>query len=248
MNRVNYALMDPTGNRTVLVTTPVPPAQRPAVAAALMGAEPTAEQLGFVTAGEAPALTMAGGEFCGNASMAAAALLRPQGGRVLLRVSGTPAPVPVEITPAPGGWRGRVAMPLPLRIGVRELPSLGSVPVVELPGITHIPLTAPLDRAAAEALIRPLCRQLAAPALGLLLTDGKSRMTPLVYVPAADTLFWESSCASGTAAVGAWQQALLGTPVRLTLQQPAGSLTVEADGSCLWLSGTVRKLYETPGI
>ena len=67
------------------------------------------------------------------------------------------------------------------------------------------------------------------------------RLAPLVYVPEAGTLVWESSCASGTTAVGAYLAKRAGAPVKVPLKQPGGTLTiaVSADGDLL-LEGTVR--------
>ena len=71
------------------------------------------------------------------------------------------------------------------------------------------------------------------------------RLTPLVYVPAADTLFWESACGSGTSAVAAWMSRQLGKPITVSLQQPGGILTASASQSgSLMLIGTVQYLYE----
>ena len=70
---LKYYLFDPTKNMTILVETPVPAESQPFVASRLLQAEPTAEQVGFVSAGDAAcdiALRMAGGEFCGNATRA----------------------------------------------------------------------------------------------------------------------------------------------------------------------------------
>ncbi|MEE3312421.1 MAG: diaminopimelate epimerase, partial [Acutalibacteraceae bacterium] len=74
---VTYSLFDPTGNITLLVETPISAAERVAVASKLMELEPKAEQVGFVSQDDADVdirLDMAGGEFCGNATMSAAAL------------------------------------------------------------------------------------------------------------------------------------------------------------------------------
>ena len=43
MNKLDYAVMDPTGNITILVTTPVPVSRQPECARALLAAEPAAE-------------------------------------------------------------------------------------------------------------------------------------------------------------------------------------------------------------
>ncbi len=97
---LSYYVMDPTGNITILVEGDVPADKRAAVAKELMKKEPTAEQVGFVgyarekttdpgINGECVEkdaeknvdnvkydvrLDMAGGEFCGNATMSAAVL------------------------------------------------------------------------------------------------------------------------------------------------------------------------------
>ena len=72
---VSYALLDPTGNMTLLAETSVPEAAQPLTAKRLMALEPATEQVGFVTeTEEGIGLRMAGGEFCGNASMSAAVL------------------------------------------------------------------------------------------------------------------------------------------------------------------------------
>jgi len=68
---LHYVLMNPSGNRTILVETPVAKKDYKKIATGLMKAEPTAEQVGFldITGPDAYKLTMAGGEFCGNATM-----------------------------------------------------------------------------------------------------------------------------------------------------------------------------------
>ena len=72
------------------------------------------------------------------------------------------------------------------------------------------------------------------------------RMTPLVFVPGADTLFWENSCASGSAAAGIWLAMKAGSPVDVRLHQPAGSLRVESDPATgrTVLHGTARLLTQ----
>ena len=73
---IHYVLMNPCGNRTVLVETPVAGKDYKKIATALMKKEPTAEQVGFLEMGENGnyILKMAGGEFCGNATMCAQVL------------------------------------------------------------------------------------------------------------------------------------------------------------------------------
>jgi diaminopimelate epimerase len=272
--------MDPTGNITILVETPVPEASQPFAAARLMELEPAAEQVGFLSSGRDGAelsLRMAGGEFCGNASMSAAVYeeIRKAGKeagarKILLNVSGAAKPVKVEVEAfaAPGGdqepqFRGTVEMPRPLRIRRAELSLEGTdteVQAVEFEGITHLIIiedadgapgrsTAAKIRQDAERLAPLWCEALGAEALGLMfLNETEGTMKPLVYVPAAGTLVWENSCASGTTASGAFladRQAVDGVrrDFRISLRQPGGSLSIRAekDGK-LFLGGTVRLL------
>ena len=71
MMKIDYCVFNPTNNITVLVETPVMPEQYSIIAENIMKIEPTAQQVGFVND---HSLYMAGGEFCGNASISAAAL------------------------------------------------------------------------------------------------------------------------------------------------------------------------------
>ena len=205
--QLHYVLLDPTGNRTVLVETPVTPASQAVYGAALLAAEPWAEQVGFLSPGDGDcqlALRMAGGEFCGNAAMSAAALwCEGQGlssARVLLRVSGAADPVSVDVCPTEApGWQCAVTMPpagtptqVTLPLGAKSL----TLPLMDMGGIRHLILTGPMDRAVAETAIRQWCALLEAPALGLMLLDeAAGQLTPLVYVPGGDSLYWERSCA-----------------------------------------------------
>ena len=162
---LSYVLMDPTKNQTILVETPVPVQEQPAVAARLMQEEPSAEQAGFLSvpadvSSSAPAITlhMAGGDFCGNAAMSAAVFYAMHAGmtngRVAIQVSGTPDPVTVIVSARPedGLWEGIVDMPRPLSMERKTLslkqaafpedqsffPETCVLPVVTFRGITHI--------------------------------------------------------------------------------------------------------------
>ena len=248
---LEYSLFDPTGNITLLAETPAPAALQPQIARRLMEKEPAAEQVGFVTPGSSGEirLRMAGGEFCGNASLCAAALyLRRTDQReaaVSICVDGTSEPVAVRMTSLSGdAWRGTVDMPRPLSVGTEELPGGYRLPVVRFPGIDHVLLETAMPAETAEALAPAWCRSLGADALGMLfLSEARKVLTPLVFVPAADTLCWESSCASGTTAVGAWLAAETGRPVSLSLEQPGGTLEIAAEpNGSLRLTGTTRLL------
>ena len=251
MHSIDYSLLDPTGNITILVETPVPVSVQPSVAEQLMEQEPGTEQVGFLSAGPDSdiCLRMAGGEFCGNASMSSAALhdLRSglSGGTVSVRVWGTDTPVRVDVrSTGRRQWEGTVYMPRPLSVGTEYFPGEGNLPTVRFNGITHIILERTPDRTSAEANARIWCGQLRAEAVGLMFYErGAERLTPLVYVPAAGTLCWENSCASGSSAVGAYLAFASGSAQSVSLRQPGGVLTVTAaPEESPRLTGTVRLL------
>ena len=262
--RLRYCIFDPTGNITALVESEVPEAGQPAVAAALMRRRPEVEQVGFVRlaadGGAGPALRMAGGEFCGNASMSAAALSLLRSGRktpaaLTLRVSGASRPVETRLDrTAEDCFSAAVRMPRVREIGELELSFgelRGKLPLVRMEGIEHL-IVSPdsaffallADRGAAEQAAREWAGALSAKALGLMFLEPappQPRLTPLVYVPVGGTLFWERSCASGSAAAGAYLASRTGARVKLALREPGGSLRVEseADGET-WLCGQTR--------
>lgn len=251
MSGLTYSVYNPTGNVTILVSTPVPVPLQPETAAELMRREPAAEQVGFLSAGADGAdisLRMAGGEFCGNASLCAGAHCFFQTGkqRLLVRVSGSDELIPVSLAQTERSClTGCVQMPAPLSVSPISL-SCGDISYsftcVRFPGITHLVTVEALPKSMAENAIRRWCEDLKAESLGIMLYQPSSQsLTPLVWVPAADTLFWESSCASGTTAVGAALAAQTGGVISVPLQEPGGILTISADGSGrLTLSGSVQ--------
>ena len=255
MKQGSYIYADPTGNITLLAPMPEDSTLSLSDAASiLMEREPDAEQVGFLTLGDADCdvtLHMAGGEFCGNAAMSAAAVYALFSGLnsavVHVRVSGAPDPIPVQIKTGAEQthlYIGTVEMPSP--VSMEDLTvhlAHGMLPVtaVRLPGIVHLITDTPVEKECAEEAIRQWCSLFQADALGLILLNRQNEtLTPLVYVRRSNTLFWESSCASGTTAAGAVLRSIFG-PGSWTFSEPAGKLTIEAtaDGRLL-LTGRVR--------
>ena len=287
-DRLRYCILDPTGNITALVESAVPVDLQPTVAAELMARHPEVEQVGFVRfaqfvrfvrfgpAGEGagkdagawpelPAMRMAGGEFCGNATMSAAALYALRAGvasgperpaEVRMRVSGAAGPVEVELCRrADDAFDARVHMPQAREVCDVELAfadAAGTLPLVRMEGISHLVVERTSaffgladDADAAERAVRAWCEELGTCGLGLMfLEEDKDewRLTPLVYVPGSGTVFWERSCASGSAATGMYRAAREGAPVALALREPGGVLRVESDPARgeTWLAGSVR--------
>lgn len=241
---VEYWKVDPTGNITLIVETPVPRESQSRIAAELLRRDNDAEQVGFLEAPEKTGarlrLQMMGGEFCGNAAISAAAIitccLEPDGGSVrelFLDVSGSPDIVPVKISAESGGCSGTVSMPLPESVSGFDF-RLGddtcTLPLVRFPGICHCIVSGGLSRETAQRCIADWCRQLDAEALGLMFCDeAAGSLEPLVYVASTDTAVWESSCASGTAAAAAYLACARGVDVSISLSEPCGVLSAEAE-------------------
>ena len=250
---IHYLKFSPTGNITLLVTTPVPRRLQPEVAASLLRADRVGgEQAGFV---EPPAdprcaarLQMMGGEFCGNATMSLAATLARDGGladgeetALLLEVSGSAAPVPCRIRRDGDGWVGAVDMPLPTALEEIELDSDAGplrLPLVRAPGIAHLilPESAGLSEDELRRRLPLWNRAVGADALGALTwSAAESAIDPLVFVPSAGTLVREHGCGSGSAAVGCWLTKVGGRSLEIPIRQPGGTITVttRAEGGAI---------------
>jgi diaminopimelate epimerase len=66
-------------------------------------------------------------------------------------------------------------------------------------------------------------------------------LTPLVYVPRANTCFWEHSCASGTSAAAMYLAHLLNSRIDASFEEPGGILAVTSEpAGQTWLKGSVR--------
>ena len=100
---------------------------------------------------------------------------------------------------------------------------------VTFSGITHVVSEQSLPKESLELAIKKWCFSLHAEALGIMqLNAEKKTLLPLVYVRNGETLFWESSCASGTTAVGAYLREKYG-PGCWEFSEPAGKLKILAD-------------------
>ena len=185
---INYKVLNPAGNITIIVTTPIDKKDRRFVADYLMDLEPNAEQVGFLTGNT---LDMAGGEFCGNATRCANYLTGTNEiicSGIKVKCDGTAAFLPKD-----------------------------------LKGITHYIFESVIDNP--EEKVKELSK--GTDATGLMFWNEKEQfLKPLVYVPTAGTLFWESSCASGTAALASYLSEKYGE-VDLDVKEPGGVLHIK---------------------
>ena len=211
-----------------------------------------AEQVGFVipAGSSGPALRqapepalwrleMAGGEFCGNASRSFGLYVAQMQGlkgtaRIAVSVSGAEEPVITDVDLEKN--LASAEMPKP-----RALETLNfdgrSLPAVVFEGITHViacglkpeSKTFYAIMAVAERKLKPF------PALGVMFCDASCAaasasggvrsifMRPAVYVRNTGTLVFESSCGSGSAAMGVWLARELGSGAAVyAIAQPGG--------------------------
>lgn len=218
LENIDYTVFDPSKNITALIISKVDPSSHVEISKKIMDKEPQVEQVGFLIydGGLDISLRMAGGEFCGNATMCAAVYCAVKNdlsnGNIKVKVFGVDEIINVEVKKTNDDeWEGIVKMPKALEIKDVTFPDGKTLPVVFYSRIAHIvieyesSIESGLDKEVAESTIKKYCDFLKVPALGMMYFNSKdSNLVPLVYVKSVDTLFWENSCASGTTAVGTW--------------------------------------------
>ena len=254
MKTYRYVTLDPTGNLTCLVLDPVEKPDEAEVTRTLLA---RCEQVAYLAPPEKPeaaaGIRLMGGEFCGNAAMAAAAWLvrnEAEQGRpktFLLEVSGTAEPVRCTVLKTSDGFEGTVEMPGVPEIGTE---TIGGVPftAVRMEGILHLICDdRTFEKSEAESLRRQIADRLPDEAIGLIQWDrGKRYMLPLVFVRGSGSLVWEHGCGSGSAAVGAAETLRCGgRETETCVAQPGGVIrvnTAAGDGKILSVSitGQVR--------
>lgn len=252
---IKYHVIDPTGNITILVETPVKIEDQPFIGKLLMTKEPICEQVGFISKGDDNCdivLRMAGGEFCGNATMSTAAFFAKESGfedgeerEIIVKVLGVKDPIAVAVKREGDEYLGKVSMPKPLSITMEDFVYEGHkyrYPVVAFPGIHHLVVDDSLPVSMAEDAIKVWAKDKGYEGIGMMnLSRDHKQLRPLVYIPNADSLVWESSCASGTTSVGAYFAYRDRKDCYFEFEEPGGVLAIKAlkDGS-LELSGRVR--------
>lgn len=260
MRALRFFKLSPGGNSTILILDPVPAPERAAVARRLMEVHHLqAEQVGYLNLHARPVrLDMMGGEFCGNACRAAAAVMLRENAALFrkeaadgglcadISVSGAEDVLQVRFVSGPRGHEYWTRMPLPLspEMAVELAPGAG---LVTLPGIAHVCLDQsvhpfPEDWAAGAALLRRkygLDRE----AVGCVWYEGRS-IRPVVWVRSTDSTHLETGCGSGSLALALWLGRGKFFPVNMRVRQPSGQdvgvLVEEGEaGPLAWIYGPV---------
>ena len=250
---LEFIKLSPLGNTTVFLRGDVGTREHAALLCEAMDYDHlAAEQAGFLVAPHSEEallrIEMAGGEFCGNATLSAAALVAAEGARApfFVECSGAPEPLRAEARSLGAGrWLARAEMPQAHELRRLSLDGLsfgGAAICVSLRGIAHLVVeAADLSAVDYDALLACLMREAAADAYGVVPFERMGRehfrICPYVAVPCAESRVFERACGSGSLALAlALGDAAEGT--RIAVEQPGGTLFVER-GTRLLLEGEV---------
>lgn len=249
---IDYYLINPTENITLLVETPVHQELQPFVASELLLREKRGEQVGFIeNSGEYDiSVRMAGGEFCGNAVLSAAALyLKEKAYKSDIQVCLSGISLSVK---ALKDSKSKFQFSAHLKndsivdeISFEYEKKAYKLPIVHLNGISHIIAEKSCIDFAPEEVIKDICKDINASALGIMTFESETNsLIPLVFVREGNTLYWEKSCASGTASLGAYLFQRRGNKISLDINEPGGMLNITADKDSLILSGNAVVEYK----
>jgi diaminopimelate epimerase len=179
----------------------------------ILGTFPNIEQVGFTNFDPLNLeLEMAGGEFCGNATRSTAwQVLKGEPGDITIKVSGVENKLRAGVTSDGEAYAEMPVYADPSKIRI-DTDNPGNY-YVEMEGITHYVdfnptkikgfTDAELEEEARSSLKEKNLME--GPAAGIIYTERQPdglKITPVVYVRDIDTLFVETACGSGTAAVG----------------------------------------------
>ncbi len=219
---------------------------------------PEIEQVGFYEEQAGlPRLQMAGGEFCGNATRSFACLLsdlNPGKSDFTFHVSGFPGLVEAQVSLLKDKfYECRVVFKsFEYSVEERELDG-GTAQVVDLGGIIHIvvkEVDRPFNEKDYEKELKRIKDQLNidGDAVGVLWIKEEGRkifMKPVVWVKEIDTCYYETSCGSGSIAVGLVK---VGKNGEIDVVQPSGkTINVKINGSTLTLFSEMEKIIELEG-
>lgn len=260
--KLNFIKTNPTENMTVFILDQVSRDEYVDISNKIMNYNNiNAEQVGFI---EKPAngkacvrLHMMGGEFCGNATRALAAVIVDRHQceyncndskiHVSLEVSGADKLISCEVIPnfKEKKFISSVEMPLHEQVYEYETVLDGEIykgTMVEFQGIMHLIIE--LDNnVSKEEFFKKVSEDFKYKeydAFGIMFSNKKDcSMVPLVYVKATDSLIWERGCGSGAAAMGIAVSYEQKKDVDITIKQPGGELQVTTN----WDGNNVTKLF-----
>lgn len=233
-NKYQITILRPGGNNTLLIKGLIKePIKKKLINNQMMDLFPNVEQVGFydfIPKTNIATLEMAGGEFCGNATRSLAyLLLNGKPGQIRVKVSGTTKELKAGIRKENTAF---AQMPVTNFKLIKKLRT--NLFRVDLEGITHLVYmqkrqtnTQNLKYYAFEILQRENLIY-SVPAAGVMFTTDYEKfieLKPVVWVRDIETLFYETACASGTAAVGIWKSIQNKNKLtKVKVKQPTGKI------------------------
>lgn len=264
--KLNFIKANPTDNMTVFILDPLPIELHKDVARKIISyGNLCAEQVGFL---DHPSdhdgklahirLRMMGGEFCGNATRALAAVMvdrdfpgllkNGDAYRVNIDVSEAFDPIPCQVERMAGNtYSVSAKMPRYESLSSIEFEHLSESyrgTWVKYSGISHVVFFTKQVEIANGLIdaIKAAMQSYAGEALGIMLYDEEiSFLTPIVHIPETATEIWERGCGSGSAAVATVLAARDGKDIEQEINQPGGCVTLSGQ----WANGQVREVILT---
>lgn len=231
--KYRFSILRPGGNDTVLIKGLVKnPAKKKLINDQMMSLYPNVEQVGFYEFNpktNIATLEMAGGEFCGNALRSLAFLvLNGKKGTISAKVSGVKTRLKTGVIKT-----NEVYAQMPILNSLDSVQDLdANSSLVTLEGISHLITKRPKNLNKEELkdfgkkLLTKANLLTSVPASGVMFisqTNKTLTLDPIVWVRDIQTLFYETACASGTAAIGLWQSSKSKTDqTELRIKQPSG--------------------------
>ena len=259
MKDYEYKIYIPSGNPTALVMgLENDPEVRKQINDEIMALyDDFVEQVGFINTDiNNPELMMAGGEFCGNATRSAVKYyLNDQEGNLNIKVSGVPERLNAGMDEDGNAW---VDMPIikgNYNNSVKRINEISAI--VKMYGITHVVIESgdinkeyskeDLKKYAYCILEREnlLCEDAAGVMFVNRIDEENIEISPIVFVRAINTLFYETACGSGTTALAVYESAKRKENIDLNILQPSGyyiNVKTEADDENIYnvrISGKV---------
>jgi len=233
----------PAKNTTVIITSECPKSYYPVLAKKAMSYDYLhSEQVGFIVPpskkGSVIGLEMAGGEFCGNATLAAAAYAVYKGltNKEIFNIdtSGTDESIRCRVAKV-SDFCYSTSCTMPSAKGIDEakiklLKKTVEGYIVEFDGISHFVLEAEDDIEEYLELARALKEIVDAGAIGIIpykkVQDGRYKIKPFVHVRAINSNVFERGCGSGSLALGACLKKVYGISKDIDVIQPGGVIKV----------------------
>ncbi|MHC1721429.1 MAG: hypothetical protein AB9844_12285 [Clostridiaceae bacterium] len=260
--KLNFIKVNPSENMTVFVLDALPREQYYDIANKIMEyGNVYAEQVGFIEKPMIPdskasvRLQMMGGEFCGNASRALAAVAVQRGYAkisenegvytVPLEASGIDGILYCQVEPLTSNGYN-VALEMPLHKSMKDIiveykNNEYKGTIVDLFGISHAVFFTEdknLDEEFFKA-VRSSIKNFDYDAFGIMFFNEKEGfMKPLVYVKETDSLIWERSCGTGTVALGVVFSYINNESIDMDVKQPGGTVRIITE----WNKGIITQI------